>query len=305
MKNSLLALSFLAIANLINAQCTQLFYSEYVEGSSHSKAVEIYNPTSSSVVLTDYRVARYSNGSTSVADYYDLTGTVAAQDVYVLTNGVNVPDGNGAFCDPILYAMADEHSQSTYPSPLHMNGDDAITLELISTGAILDIVGKVGEDPGNAWTDDASAGFTDANGGAWWTRDHSLVRKSSVTAGITTNPSQFNATVQWDSLPQDTWTNLGQHTCDCNTNAVNEIEESETFYMFPNPASGESVLLKGTEIISTIEVYNTIGELVMTLSGTPGRADYYLSLDELESGIYFIHITFNNQLSATQKLIKN
>lgn len=295
MKNSLLALSFLAIANLINAQCTQLFYSEYVEGSSHSKALEIYNPTNSSVVLTDYRIARYSNGSITIADSYDLTGTVASKDVYVVTNGVATDPGDGAFCDPVLYAMADEHSQPAYPSPLHMNGDDAITLELISTGAILDIIGKIGEDPGTAWAD---------GNGAWWTANHTLIRKSNVLGGVTTNPVTFDPTAQWDSLPQNTWTELGQHVCDCNNLAVEEVEETETFYMFPNPASGESVLLKGTEVISTIEVFNTIGELVMTLSGTPGRADYYLSVDDLESGIYFIHITFSNQLSSTQKLIK-
>lgn len=294
MKNSLLALSFLAITNLVNAQCSQLFYSEYIEGSSQSKAMEIYNPTNNSVVLTDYRIARYSNGSATVSDYYDLTGTVAAKDVYVVTNGVTVDQGTG-LCDPTLYAMADEHSQSTYPSPLHMNGNDAITLELISTGAILDIVGKVGEDPGTAWSD---------LNGAWWTANHTLIRKSSVTGGVTTNPTTFDPTAQWDSLSINTWTELGQHTCDCNTIGVNDVEETETFYMFPNPTAGESVLLKGTEVISTIEVFNTIGEMVMTLTGTPGRADYYLSIDDLESGIYFIHITFSNQLSSTQKLIK-
>lgn len=294
MKNTLLALSFLAIANLSFAQCSQLFYSEYVEGSSQSKAVEIYNPTNNSQVLTNYRVARYSNGSSTVSDYYDLTGTVASKDVYVLTNGVTVDQGTG-FCDPTLYAMADEHSQSTYPSPMHMNGNDAITLELISTGAIVDIIGKVGEDPGTAWSD---------GNGAWWTANHTLIRKSTITGGVTSNPVTFDPTAQWDSLPQNTWTELGQHVCDCNTNSIIENEDSETFYMFPNPTNEGNVLLKGTEIILSIEVYNSIGEMVLSTSGTSGRADYFLSTEALDSGIYFIHITFNNQLSATKKLIK-
>jgi len=303
MKNSLLALPFVAIATLAQSQCTTLFYSEYVEGSSHSKAVEIYNPTNGTVSLTDYRIARYSNGGTSVSDYYDLTGSVAAFDVYVVTNGVAVPDANGAFCDPVLYAMADEHSQNAYPSPLHMNGDDAITLELISSGQILDIIGKIGEDPGGAWTDDASAGYTDANGGAWWTANHTLIRKSTVTTGITANPGQFNATVQWDSLPEDTWTNLGQHTCDCNLNSVNENEEVEMFYLFPNPASEGNVLIKATEIIATIEVYNAIGEKVYSSEGNAGRADFSLAIEDFDSGMYLIHVTFTNEQSSTQRLI--
>ena len=65
---------------------------------------------------------------------------------------------------------------------IYFNGDDAITLEKIN-GDIVDIFGKVGEDPGSAWTDDVTAGFTDANGGTWWTKRQTLVRKSSVKKG--------------------------------------------------------------------------------------------------------------------------
>ena len=74
-----------------------------------------------------------------------------------------------------------------YPSPLYMNGNDAMTLS--KNGSIIDIIGKIGEDPGDAWTDDATAGFTDANSGAWWTKNHTLVRKASVKSGVTTTHS--------------------------------------------------------------------------------------------------------------------
>ena len=57
-------------------------------------------------------------------------------------------------------------------STFYFNGDDAMTLEF--NGNSVDIFGKVGEDPGNAWTDDASAGFTDANNGTWWTKRKTL-----------------------------------------------------------------------------------------------------------------------------------
>ena len=62
-----------------------------------------------------------------------------------------------------LYEMADQLAPS-YPSPLYFNGNDAITLP--KNGTIIDIIGKIGENPGDAWTDDASAGFTETNGGA-------------------------------------------------------------------------------------------------------------------------------------------
>jgi predicted extracellular nuclease len=60
-------LGFLLLLNTLSAQgnCTELFISEYVEGWSNNKALEIYNPTSQAINLSGYFVSRYSNGSTS------------------------------------------------------------------------------------------------------------------------------------------------------------------------------------------------------------------------------------------------
>ena len=46
MKKIILFLSFVFISSNIFAQCSELFISEYVEGYSNNKGVEIYNPTS-------------------------------------------------------------------------------------------------------------------------------------------------------------------------------------------------------------------------------------------------------------------
>ena len=76
--------------------------------------------------------------------------------------------------DPAFYALLDDHCTGDYnaKSTFYFNGDDAMTLE--KNGTIVDIFGKVGEDPGGAWTDDASAGYTDANGGDWWTKKKNI-----------------------------------------------------------------------------------------------------------------------------------
>ncbi|TAE50313.1 MAG: lamin tail domain-containing protein, partial [Bacteroidetes bacterium] len=42
------------------SQCTDLFFSEYLEGSSNNKAVEVYNPTASPVNLAGYKIYRYN-----------------------------------------------------------------------------------------------------------------------------------------------------------------------------------------------------------------------------------------------------
>jgi len=67
------------------SNCSDLFISEYVEGWSNNKALEIYNPTNQPINLSGYFVVRYSNGSSSatVANAVQLSGTIGAHDVYV------------------------------------------------------------------------------------------------------------------------------------------------------------------------------------------------------------------------------
>ena len=67
-------------------------------------------------------------------------------------------------------------------APTYFNGDDALVLTRY--GEVIDIFGKVGEDPGSAWTDDADAGFTDYNGGAWLTNNHTLQRKATCISRL-------------------------------------------------------------------------------------------------------------------------
>ena len=64
MKKLLPFLCFSLFALLGNSQCDELFFSEYVEGYANNKALEIYNPTGAAVNLSDYAIARFSNGST-------------------------------------------------------------------------------------------------------------------------------------------------------------------------------------------------------------------------------------------------
>ncbi len=69
MKRHLLLFTLLFAAVSVSAQdCSELFFSSYVEGSNNNKAIEIYNPTSEAVSLNDYSIARYNNGATAVED---------------------------------------------------------------------------------------------------------------------------------------------------------------------------------------------------------------------------------------------
>ena len=178
------------------AVATDLFFSEYIEGSSNNKAIEIFNGTGATVDLSDYRFENWFNG-TSTPSTYTFTGTLANGDTFVLA----YPSANAT-----ILALADATSSNA-----SFNGDDALVLRKISTNTIVDIFGVMGQDPGTEWT--ATGGYT--------TVDRTLVRKSTVTGGITTNPSISTPAVttdfltlgtEWDIYAVDTTTYLGSHT---------------------------------------------------------------------------------------------
>ena len=203
--------------------CSELFISEYVEGPGNNNAIEIYNPTGSTIDLSEYSINRYGNGASTSPDSWPLSGSIASGQAIAIGNGqvdsVWVSTYWSLPVDPTFLAACDYSCSGIYPTPFYFNGDDAITLEKIN-GDIVDIFGKVGEDPGNAWTDDVTAGFTDANGGTWWTKRQTLVRKSSVKKGVTQNPILFNPTAEYDSLPDATYSGMGSHSCDCAVSSV-------------------------------------------------------------------------------------
>jgi hypothetical protein len=307
MKKILLTVAIISSAFALNAQtfCTELFISEYVEGSSHSKALEIYNPTNAPVVLSNYRLIRYSNGSAVPVDSFDLTGTVAAHDVWVVTNGQATPDAQGAFCDSVLMGMADQLGPAPYvagTAVMFMNGDDALGLARISPYAIIDIFGKIGEDPGNSWSDVFP--YTDAQG-AWWTRDHALQRKSTVTGGVTVNPTAFNVTLEYDSLPEDTWTNLGIHNCVCNNVGIADRNIGEKMSVYPNPSNGEFVI-NTTEKIAHIEVINALGQVVTVeeFTSSEQQTTKRVDLTSMPGGIYMVQVQLENGVVLTSKITK-
>src|SRR5687767_11860451 len=78
----------LAAPAAIRAAVTELFFSEYIEGSSNNKALEIYNGTGAAVDLAsgDYEIWQYSNGSLFISVTLDLSGTVNSGDVFVIAH---------------------------------------------------------------------------------------------------------------------------------------------------------------------------------------------------------------------------
>ncbi|MEE2931108.1 MAG: lamin tail domain-containing protein [Bacteroidota bacterium] len=288
--------------------CSDLFISEYIEGPAQDNGLEIYNPTLSIIDLGDYVIKRYSNGDQNASESWSLSGNINSGQAITIGNGqqdsVWVTSGAGYWSVPVtpsFYAACNLHCSGVYPTPFYFNGDDAITLEHIN-GNIIDIIGKVGQDPGAAWTDDASAGYTDANGGTWWTKRQTLVRKPTVKKGVSMNPLFFNPTLEWDSLPDGTYTQMGNHNCDCPVNSTSIENYQETFSVFPNPVNqGGSIFIKTKSNIRSIQIINILGSVLDDI--VIDKQEAILSTYNLLKGIYLLNIEFENGDIINHRLV--
>lgn len=196
-------LSLLLMA-VCSAQAAPVFISEYIEGSSYNKALEIYNGSGASLNLADYRLALASNGS-ATPTFYTFTGSLAAGDVFVVAH---------ASANAAILAVAD----ATQSGFANWNGDDFVGLYQVVSGnnVLIDAIGVLGTDPGSGW---AVAGTTDG------TKDHNLERKSTVSQGNTNWTSSAGtdaANSEWIVNAVDTWAGLGSHNPGGNTPPVVE-----------------------------------------------------------------------------------
>ena len=307
MKKTLLLSFALLVSALSFGQCSDLFISEYVHGYGNNRALEIYNPTNSSVNMADYQLVRYSNGGTTP---YVLTfegnHMIAQADVWVIVVDKRDAAGVGydTMVDPALQAMADTFVCPVYSQNkmFYFNGNDAVTLEK-TDGTYIDMFGKIGEDPGIAWTDDVDNGYTSAGGGRWLTKRKTLIRKSSIQTGITTIPAFFYALADWDSLPNMTFGHLQWHNGSCQPTGINTTVKENDCFLYPNPSTNGSFLVKGTEIISSVELVNIVGKVVVSKENPVKRGDIRIETNNITGGVYFVNVYFADGTTTTKKVI--
>jgi uncharacterized protein len=163
----------------------ELFFSEYIEGSSNNKALELYNPKVSAADLGEYALKLYSNGAVSATATFALSGTLA-------------PGATLVICNAGIAAAALPSCNTTNSSVVNFNGDDAITLE--RNGTVVDAFGQVGFDPGTAWTS-----------GAVSTVNLTLRRKAAVTRGSVppAAPAAWDVAAEWEAFAIDSFEGLG------------------------------------------------------------------------------------------------
>ncbi|ARV06036.1 hypothetical protein BTO04_04670 [Polaribacter sp. SA4-10] len=249
---------------------TELFISEYVEGSSNEKAIEIVNLTGSTINLADYSIQKQSNGGAWVDNYPLGNSSIIPGDVFVI-----------AYADvtePELLNEADlfgppniETSPYGYGSPLNFNGNDPVGL--YKNGILIDIIGEEGNSSDHI-------------------QNKTYRRKATISETNTT----FNI-AEWDILDANTFDGIGSHSSTLSTKNV----VFESFKMFPNPANGNSVYFSVTED-ATINIYTVLGKTVATSEVT--KSNNTIDISKLAKGIYLVKINSGKQF-ITKKLIKN
>jgi uncharacterized protein len=250
-KLNLYILSFLSLFKMAPLSA-EMYFSEYIEGSSNNKALEIYNNSSIPISLASYKVEFYFNGNATPTTSIALTGTVPAKGVYVLANA----NANSA-----ILAVANQTSAASW-----FNGDDAIVLKNGLT--LIDSIGQIGVDPGSEW----GIGLVS-------TADNTLRRKSSILTGDLITNDNFDPSIEWDGFAVDSVDDLGRYqpadngggsasNCDDAKTLISTIQGTASL----SPLVGTKVAVEAT-VTASFQAPNQIGGFFLQEPDTTADAN--------------------------------
>lgn len=173
-----------------------LIISEYVEGSGNTKALELFNSSSSAIDIGDCTLVRHVNVT--------VAGATSLDNIVVATSGTMLPPGTTwtiCYSQTMNNLTLATGKCKTTSSSLQHNGDDAYVL---SCGGI--VQDTFGEDPAQTLT-----------GGHWGetvgvsSEDQTLRRKCSVSQGDTSLLDVFDPATEYEKFSKDDVSDLGTH----------------------------------------------------------------------------------------------
>jgi endonuclease I len=244
----------------------ELFFSEYVEGSSNNKAIEIVNITENTIDLSGYSIKKQSNGSGPWINELPLTGSINVNDVFVIIHFQ--ADDNTLTSEADLIAP----EGSNYGAPINFNGNDPVGL--FKNGVLIDIIGVLDETAKNF-------------------ENTTLRRKLTVTKPNTTYTAS-----EWDKFDQGTYDGIGIYDA-TTASANNYLMDAISFY--PNPTNGNIIYFKTNEK-TTVTIYNVLGQLVKSAKITESKNS--IDISNLSKGIFIIKMNIDNTY-ISKKLLRN
>ena len=199
---------YLVAALLITSKgFSQILFSEYSEGSSYNKYLEIFNYSNETVLLSQFVLTSCTNGCLNGNNFFINEfpdgASIEPGEVYVVAS---------TQADQLILNEADFTFQYCCG-----NGDDVYALMLSGlTGDFFDAENAldiIGDD--TTWQEGVGwdiAGVSEA------TKNHTIVRKSTVSEHNAGNWSLSAGTniddSEWIVLETDDWSNLGFHNFD-------------------------------------------------------------------------------------------
>ncbi|GGG32918.1 hypothetical protein GCM10011344_37320 [Dokdonia pacifica] len=235
-----------------DAEATELFFSEYIEGSSFNKAVEIANFTGTSVALANYSLRKQTNGAGSWSSDFSLSGSLNNEAVFVVAHS------------SANTAILNVANTTTTNTVISFNGNDAVGL--FKNGVLIDIIGTF-------------------NGGSSnFAKDVILRRKPTVLS-----PSTTYTTSEWDSFPSNTTSDLGSHTVEGNTPApdtqaptapsnLTASNVGETSLSLSWNASSDNVAVTDYDVYNGNAVIATTANTTYTVTGLSAGTTYTFSV---------------------------
>ncbi len=265
---------------------SELIISEYIEGGSYNKAIEIANFTGETIDLSNYELQKQTNGA-GVPVSLSLNGILDDGQTFVVAN-----DGSGTE----LLTIADVATSS---SVFNFNGNDPILLA--KNGTVIDAVGVLD------------------GAGSYFAQDITLVRKSHIT-----QPNIHYTLSEWDIYAKDTYEYLGSHSMDLvqvpeepfvplsgfDKPILNPKPYSHQLGLSPNPPKGGTILLTlRTENYNPtnmdLMVMNMMGQVMEQMHfGNETSIHHSLDISKYAKGIYFVKAIIGGEIQTQQLIIQ-
>ncbi|SFS78769.1 endonuclease [Lutibacter maritimus] len=242
---------------------SELFISEYIEGSGNNKAIEIANFTGSPIDLSVYSIKKQANGAGAWVNEIVLSGSLANNNVYVIANSGS---------NTTILAAANRTVAGT---PMDFNGNDPIGL--FKNGVLIDIVGVL-------------------NNTANFAINTTLRRKSTITA-----PNTSYTVSEWDTFASDTADGLGTHTVS-SLSVPEFIENLFSVYPNPTNTHSVTISFKKEFGNHEVQLFNFMGQLLYAMD-TRTTFKNKIEVKNIPTGLYILKVFNDQYFSTKKIIV--
>ena len=242
-----------SVTTLAAPAATELYISEYYEGTSNNKVLEITNPTLSAISLSGYSIKKQSNGSGAWSFELALSGTINPKSTFLLKNSLS------------SLSSCTFTAQSVVGAPIDFNGDDPVAL--FKNGTLIDVVGTF-------------------NGTTNFAKDTDLRRNVIIPNPVYT-PSEWDVLAITTTVPN--CDNLGIANPASALGVKDTTLNPTDVVILPNPVKGDVMMVKNVKNNSNYEIIDFSGKLVQKgkltndtihVNGLP-KGNYILKIEQV------------------------